>query len=175
MHMNIESYGSGENGTKRTALFYDVYQPHRTEKVLAFYKKHKIDRFEIPASLTHVLQAVDQVASIIKGHIAERWCVFMQKAIKNGLFHKNSKNYKPPSKADLITWTLAAWDELDSDMLEKVARKCYKSPYDLDEEMGIYGPLHVGVDINSDDFKVLPQHNVPLEEDLPEYDPFEKW
>ena len=71
----------------------------------------------------------------------------MQNAIKNGLFHKNSKNYKPPSKADLITWTLAAWDKIDSDMLEKVARKCYISPYDLDEEMEIYGPLHVGVDI----------------------------
>ena len=67
----IESHGGGENGTKRTALFYDIYQPHRTEKVKAFYKKHKIDRFEIPASLTHVLQAVDQIASIIKGHIAE--------------------------------------------------------------------------------------------------------
>ena len=80
----------------------------------------------------------------------------MQKAIKNGLFHKNSKNYKPPSKANLITWILAAWGELDIDMLENVVRKCYKSPYDLDEEMGIYGPLHVGVDINSDDFKVFP-------------------
>ena len=99
----------------------------------------------------------------------------MQKALKNGLFHKNIKNYKPPSKVDLIIWTLAAWDELDSDMLEKVARKCYMSPNDLDDEMEIYCILHVGVDINSDDFKVLPQHNVPLEENLPEYDPFEKW
>ena len=59
-------------------------------------------------------------------------------------------------------------------MLENVARKCYKSPYDLNEEMRIYGPLNVGVDINSDDFKVLPQHGIPLEKDLPESDPFEK-
>ena len=171
----IESHGGGEHGTKRTALFYDVYGPHRTEKVLAFYKKHKIDRFEIPASLTHVLQAVDQIASIIKGHIAESWCVFMQNSIKQGHFHQNSKNYKPPSKADLIKWTLDAWDNIDCGMLEKVARKCYMSPYDLDDDMEIYGPLHAGVDINADDFKVLPQHNVALEEDLPAYDPFEKW
>ena len=88
LSLYIESHGGGENGTKRTALFYDIYGPHRTEKVLAFYKKHKIDRYEIPASLTHVLQAVDQVASIIKGHIAEFWCVFMQNAIKQGHFHQ---------------------------------------------------------------------------------------
>ena len=59
-------------------------------------------------------------------------------------------------------------------MLEKVARKCYMSLNDLDDEMEIYGPLGVGVDINSDDFVVLPQHAVALEEDLPEYDPFDK-
>ena len=135
----------------------------------------RIDRFEIPASLTHVLQAVDQIASIIKGHIAEYWCVFMQNARKQMLFHESSKNYKPPSKADLIKWTLDAWDKIDSDMLERVAKKCYMSPHDLDDEMEIYGPLDVGVDINSDDFVVLPQHAVALEEDLPEYDPFDKW
>ena len=49
------------------------------------------------------------------------------------------------------------------------------SPYNLDDEMEAYGPLHGGVDINADDFQVLPQHNVVLEEDLPGYDPFEKW
>ena len=49
------------------------------------------------------------------------------------------------------------------------------SPYDLDDEMEAYGPLHVGVDINAEDFVVLPQHAVALEEDLPDYDPFEKW
>ena len=92
-----------------------------------------------------------------------------------GIFIRIQKNYKPPSKADLIKWTLDAWDNIDCGMLEKVARKCYMSPYDLDDDMEIYGPLHAGVDINADDFKVLPQHNVALEEDLPTYDPFEKW
>ena len=50
---------------------------------------------------------------------------------------------------DLIKWTLDAWENIDCGMLEKVARKCYMSPYDLDDDMEIYGPLHADVDINA--------------------------
>ena len=98
-----------------------------------------------------------------------------QNSIKQGLFHEKSKNYKAPSKGDLITWTLDAWDKIDSETLKKVAEKCYMSPDNLDDEMEIYGPLHAGVDIDAEDFQVLPQHHVALKEDLPDYDPFEKW
>ena len=65
--------------------------------------------------------------------------------------------------------------KIASETLEKVAEKCYMSPDDFHDEMEPYGPLHGGVDITSPNFEVLPQHKVALEEDLPEYDPFEKW
>ena len=52
---HIEKFGGGENGTKRTALFYDFLHAHRTPAVLAWYKKHRVDRFEIDANLTHDL------------------------------------------------------------------------------------------------------------------------
>ena len=47
--------------------------------------------------------------------------------------------------------------------------------YDLDDDMEVYGPLHGGEDINSENFQLRPQHEILLEDDLPEYDPFEKW
>ena len=51
----------------------------------------------------------------------------MKNAIKQKLFHENSKNDKFPSKADLINRILDACDNIDSDMLKKVAKKCYRN------------------------------------------------
>ena len=62
--------------------------------VLAWYKKHKVDRFEIDANLTHDLQGVDQFTSNLKADVSDDWCDYMQKQIKEGIFHEDSKSYK---------------------------------------------------------------------------------
>ena len=98
----------------------------------------------------------------------------MQNAIHQRLFHEKSKNYKPPTKAALITWTEDAWASISEEHLVAVAKKWYMSPDDLDDDMEVYGPLHGGEDINSENFQLRRQHQILLEEDLPEYDPFEK-
>ena len=98
----------------------------------------------------------------------------MQKQIKEGIFHEGSRNYKCPSKADVIEWTEKAWENIAPSHLVNVAVKCYMHPDDLDDDVADYGPLHGGVDINTD-FEVLPQHDIAAVEALPPYDPFEHW
>ena len=42
--------------------------------------------------------------------------------------------------------------------------------------MEAYGPLEAGIDINADDFQLLPKHCAILPiEDLPDFDKFEHW
>ena len=133
-----------------------------------------MDRFEIDASLTHDLQGVDQFTSNLKADVSNDWCMYMQKQIKEGIFHEGSRNYKCPSKADVISWTESAWDNISPSHLVNVAVKCYMHPDDLDDDVADYGPLHGGVDINND-FEILPQHNISAVEALPPYDPFANW
>ena len=70
-------FGGGENGTKRTALFYDILHAHKTEAMLAWYKKNKVDRYEIDANLTHDLQGVDQFMSNLKADVSDDWCLYL--------------------------------------------------------------------------------------------------
>ena len=131
----MEKLGGGENGTKRTALFYDILHAHRTPPVLAWYKKHRVDRFEMDANLTHDLQGVDQFTSNLKADLSNDWCDYMQKQIKEEIFHGGSKNYKCPNKADVIECTENAWSNIQSSHLVDVAIKCYMHPDDLDDDV----------------------------------------
>ena len=124
----MEKLGGGENGTKRTALFYDILHAHRTPPVLAWYKKHRVDRFEMDANLTHDLQGVDQFTSNLKADVSDVWCDYMRKQIKEGIFHEGSKSYKCPTKADVIEWTENAWSNIQPSHLVDVAIKCYMLP-----------------------------------------------
>ena len=62
----------------------------------------------------------------------------------------------------------------DLEILQKQNGKCYIYADDLNGDVADYGPLHVGVDINTN-FEVLPQHDISAVEALPPYDPFEYW
>ena len=74
----------------------------------------------------------------------------MQWQIKQDIFHEYSKNYKWPSKGDVIEWTESAWENIEPGPLDKVVMEFHIHAYDWDDDDAYYSPLYGGVDINSD-------------------------
>ena len=101
-----------------------------TDAVVAWYEKYNCDRFEIPASFTWLLQAVDvSIAAQYKNSLFyTSWCSWMLETIEQNKFRQKSLNYVSPSKALAIQWCAESWQNISKSNIVNGCRKCYMNP-----------------------------------------------
>ena len=134
------SHGGGEGkNKKRAAFFLDIATHHVTPAVYLWLKKHNVDKYLIPASLTYKLQMVDvSLAAQYKNHLYTLWCTWMLKQIEENKFRIPSLNYIAPSKGKCIEWCSIAWNMISNENIKNGCTRCYMSPTNLDDAVSKY-------------------------------------
>lgn len=135
-----ESYAKDRPGSQQkepALLVFDSFKGHLTDTVKEEIKKHNTDLVVIPGGLTSICQPLDvSINRPFKVALRRHWHAWMA----SGNVEKTKQgNLKRAELRTVCEWVLAAWAEIDPEIIRRAFLKCsISNAMDGSEDNAIY-------------------------------------
>ncbi|CAG8746035.1 17419_t:CDS:2, partial [Acaulospora morrowiae] len=112
----------GSYNKEPVLLVYDSFKAHLTNNIKEKMKKTNTDLVIIPGGLTSMCQPLDvSINHPFKAALRHHWHTWMA---SGGAGKTVNGNLKRASLHTVCKWVLAAWDEINPEIIQRAFRKC---------------------------------------------------